>query len=85
MCLVLTTKEVQINKNESKIEVVKRCRPVAGQIYHKGTHPLENWSRDLTLFLVDFLVKNPFLDILEIFWLNIGQISFNLVQKTFAT
>ena len=31
-----------------------------------------------------FWPKTPFLDILEIFRLNIGQISFNLVQEAFA-
>ena len=39
----------------------------------------------LTHWLLALFAKKSFLDILEIFRLEIGQISFNLVQKGFAT
>ena len=55
------------------------------QIYHKRTHLLENWVTWLTHWLLDFLqIKVCFLDILVIFRLDLGQITFNPVENAFA-
>ena len=39
----------------------------------------------LTHWLLELFAKNAFLDILEVLRLDLGQISFNMVEKAFAT
>ena len=78
-------------RNSNKVTILTKDHPFptiyweeSGQYRHQvcpEKDPLYNFN-PLSL---DVLAKNTFLDILEIFRLNVGQISFNVLQKAFAT
>ena len=54
--------------------------PYSSGIYNTKTIPLEE-NVNLTHWLQELLAKNTFLDILEIFCLDLSQISSNLLTK----